>query len=253
MKPQKLILRSTWSEKLKLLLLPSKLYSRYLLWKHQRRGDKELNLLQFLIDPEKDAIDIGANKGVYTRALARLVPLVHAFEPNPKIYQIFCAGCPINASTYPIALSDASRTDQLLIPFNPKRKTYSNQGASLSRVKVSGQHAKIEVTSRTLDSYQFSNVGFIKIDVEGHELSVLAGAKNTLAKNKPTLMVELEERHTGFEIQELIAEVEKYGYWGYFLRNGVLTACNKLDALGEHRKALKTKSYVYNFIFFPRT
>jgi len=253
MTSQHLALRTTWSEKLKLLLLPTKLYTRYLLRKHQKHGDKELNLLPFLINPEKNAIDIGANKGIYTRALSKLVPLVHAFEPNPKIYQILCAGCPVNSSTYPIALSDDSRTTQLLIPFNVKRRTYSNQGASLSKVKVCGEHAKIEVTSRTLDSYQFSNVGFIKIDVEGHELSVLAGAKKTLAKNKPTLMVELEERHTGFEIQELIAEVEKYGYWGYFLRNGVLTACNKLDALGEHRKALKTKSYVYNFIFFPRT
>ena len=251
MKPQKQVLRSTWSEKLKLLLLPSKLYSRYLLWKHQRRGDKELNLLPFLIDPEKDAIDIGANKGVYTRALARLVPLVHAFEPNPKIYRILSAGCPINASTYPIALSDVSRTNQLLIPFNPKRKTYSNQGASLSRVKVSGQHAEIEVTSQTLDSYQFSNVGFIKIDVEGHELAVLTGAKKTLAEHKPTLMIELEERHTGFEIRELIDQVEQYGYSGYFLRNGVLTNCSKLDALGEHREALKTEKYVFNFIFFP--
>ena len=251
MKPQNLVLRSTWSEKLKLLLLPSKLYSRYLLWKHQRRGDKELNLLPFLIDPEKDAIDIGANKGVYTRALARLVPLVHAFEPNPKIYQILAAGCPINVSAYPIALSNVSKTTPLLIPFNARRKTYSNQGASLSRVKVSGEHAEINVVSRTLDSYQFNNIGFIKIDVEGHELSVLEGARETLIKNRPTLMVELEERHTGFEIQKLIGQVEQYGYSGYFLRNGALTACSKLDTVGEHREALETKKYVFNFIFFP--
>jgi len=251
MKPQKPVLRSTWSEKLKLLLLPSKLYSRFLLWKHQRRGDKELNLLPFLIDPEKDAIDIGANKGIYTRALSRLVPQVHAFEPNPKIYRILSAGSPINASTYPIALSDVSRTNQLLIPLNPKRKTYSNQGASLSRGKVSGEHLEIDVTSRTLDSYKFSNIGFIKIDVEGHELSVLAGAKKTLAEHKPTLIVELEERHTGLEIRELIGHVEQYGYSGYFLRKGVLTNCSELDALGEHREALKTEKYVFNFIFLP--
>ena len=63
-------------------------------------------------------------------------------------------------------------------------------------------------------------------------MSVLAGAKKTLAEHKPTLMVELEERHTGFEIRELIGQVEQYGYSGYFLRNGVLTNCSKLDAVG---------------------
>ena len=243
--------RSSRLETFKSLLIPSRMYIRYLLRKHLKHGDKELHLLVFLVDPTKNAIDIGANKGVYTEALARLVPTVHAFEPYPKIYDILSSGSRANTSTYRVALSNASETTELLIPFNAKRRTYSNQGASLSRIKVSGEHAAVNVTSRTLDSYQFKNIGFIKIDVEGHELAVLQGAQETLLRNKPVLMIELEERHTGLHIQALIAQVEKYGYSGYFLRNHQLTKCDRLDSSAEHRDAVGTSFYVFNFIFFP--
>lgn len=43
---------------------------------------------------------------------------------------------------------------------------------------------------RTLDSFKFDNIGFIKIDVEGHELKVLKGAVETLKKYSPTLCIE---------------------------------------------------------------
>ena len=53
----------------------------------------------------------------------------------------------------------------------------------------------IRVPLRTLDSYNLSNIGFIKIDVEGHELDVLRGAEVTLRRDQPNLLIEIENRH----------------------------------------------------------
>ena len=48
---------------------------------------------------------------------------------------------------------------------------------------------------RRLDDLALGDVGFVKIDVEGHELAVLRGAAETLQRNRPPLLVEAEERH----------------------------------------------------------
>ena len=49
---------------------------------------------------------------------------------------------------------------------------------------------KVPVQQKTLDSFNFSNVDYIKIDVEGHELKVLKGATNTIKKYNPLIIME---------------------------------------------------------------
>ncbi|MGO8126768.1 FkbM family methyltransferase, partial [Rhizobium ruizarguesonis] len=54
---------------------------------------------------------------------------------------------------------------------------------------------EISVPTRRLDSYQFGPLGFIKIDVEGHELKVLKGSQAILNRDHPNLLIEAEDRH----------------------------------------------------------
>jgi FkbM family methyltransferase len=53
----------------------------------------------------------------------------------------------------------------------------------------------VVVPMNTLDSFNFANVGFVKIDVEGHEEAVLHGGLKTIRSEMPNLMIEIEERH----------------------------------------------------------
>ena len=74
----------------------------------------------------------------------------------------------------PIALSDRSGTATLRVPRH-RRGGFSNQGASLSDVKVADDFMGVEIEAKRLDDLGLSDTGFIKIDVEGHEFQALAG------------------------------------------------------------------------------
>lgn len=237
------------SEWIKFNFIPAGIYARYLINKNLKKGEAELHVLPDVIPPGRLAIDVGANKGVYTRLLASLASHVHAFEPNPKAYRWLERALPPNVTTHPVALSDREGTAELYLP---QRGTgFSNQLGSLNVVKADSPHAVVPVQTRTLDSCALSDVGFVKVDVEGFELQVLDGARGTIARDKPVLLIELEERHTGKPIEDLIAAVTAMGYAAHFVQDGVLLSIDKFDADRHHRVPAKKSEYIFNFIFLP--
>jgi len=70
---------STLGERLKYSLVPGPLYIRYRARKERRRGEKEIALLPFLVDRRRNAIDAGANKGVYTFFIAKYARHTYAY------------------------------------------------------------------------------------------------------------------------------------------------------------------------------
>ena len=130
-------------------------------------------------------------------------------------------------------------------------------------LKYSGDTSIIEfaVDTRTLDSYGFSNVGLIKVDVEGHENSVLRGAWDTLQRNRCSLLVECEERHSPGAIEKLFSFTESLEYAGYFLLGENIIPISDFRTkehqdpsnLADWRGGWKRSGlYINNFIFIPR-
>ncbi len=241
---------STFEEIIKDLLVPGWLYMKYRVAKELRKGEPETRLLPFLVDRGRAALDVGANKGVYTHLLGPLATHVYAFEPNPKLYKSLIRSLPYNATAKPLAVSNAAGSAELRIPRGSK-KGYSNQGGSLSAHKVQGEFGAVTVEAIRIDDLDLPPVGFIKVDVEGFELQTLEGAVETLARDKPVLLIEMEERHTGIPIEDMIATVESYGYTGFALHQGRITKALGLDFDVCHRPMVGKKGYVFNFIFFP--
>jgi FkbM family methyltransferase len=243
--------RYTWEERFKYGVLPARLYLWRLLRKHWRKGERELRLLPEFVPPGRAAIDVGANKGVYTHYLSRIVTHVHAFEPNPKMYHLLCRTLPGNATAYTCALSDRDdETAEMIVPIYGGH--FSNATASLNVRKKDRQHGVFSVQTRTLDSFGFTNIGFVKIDVEGFEKAVLAGAVDLIARERPVIQVEMEEEHTGEPIETSLAFMEQFDMDGYFVREGRLVPLSAFVADRDHRRRVSKAAYVNNFIFRPR-
>jgi FkbM family methyltransferase len=241
----------TLEERLKFAFVPTSLYMRYRTAKEMRRGEAEVALLPFLADPARVSLDIGANKGVYTWLLRGCSREVHAFEPNPKMFRFLSRLRGGNVHVSPIALSNESGQAVLRVPRH-RRGGFSNQGASLSSVKVADGYEGVAIEARRLDDMDIADIGFIKIDVEGFEQAVLDGAQRTIARDRPVLLIEMEEAHTRQPIEDAIARVESLGYRGLFLNRGILHPMDAFDGDRHHRRAVSRQDYVFNFIFLPR-
>jgi FkbM family methyltransferase len=152
-------------------------------------SEGEVDLFRQCLRPGDVALDIGANLGAHTLPMAQLVGpsgAVFAFEPQRILFQILCANVALNelpnVHALPVALGRAvGRT---------KVPALDYRGASnFGGVSLGGAHGE-DVPVLTLDQLEVSKIKLIKIDVEGMELDVLAGAKQTLARCRPILYVE---------------------------------------------------------------
>lgn len=73
-----------------------------------------------------------------------------------------------------------------------------------------------------MDDLGLKNIGFAKIDVEGHEEKLLRGAADTLERSKPNLYIEIEEVHIDGCFKRTTDLLKSYGYQGYFMLQNVL-------------------------------
>jgi len=213
-------------------------------------GELELKLLDRLVAPGKNSVDIGANRGAYAYLLSTLSRHVYAYEPHPGVVERLKPSVPDNVSVHPIALSNRAASKTLYVPIrNGTEDTYLS---ALDRPH--DRHEQYLVNTDTLDRQRLRNVGFIKIDVEGHEREVLEGARHTIAIDKPVLLIEIEQRHLAVEMETIFRYVLAFGYDGFFYRGG------RLIGLAEFRPAIHqdprhmydVRSYINNFIFLPR-
>ncbi len=223
-------------------------YHRFKTRRHFARSRGELRLLPALVPPGRRALDIGANKGIYTEVLSWLAPQVVAFEPNPWMTRILRRVAAGNVRVEAVALSDRPGRAELRVP-QRRSGTLSHVSGSLVRHREVADSLGLEVELRSLDSYGFDDVGFIKIDVEGFEAAVLEGAQETLRRCRPHLLVEINESHTGRPVQESLAEITAAGYAGLFLHAGVLHPLAVFDPDRHHRPG--TADFVDDFIFLP--
>lgn len=129
------------------------------------------------------AIDGGAHVGAWTRVLAHHFDEVRSFEPSADNFACLeknTAGIS-NVQLFNCALGEESGRGSLHPPVNP-----GNSGAAWID---DGNDFDI----KTLDSFEFEEVDFIKLDVEGFEPQAIQGAAITIMRDKPVVLVEQKE------------------------------------------------------------
>jgi FkbM family methyltransferase len=230
-------------------ILPSKIYLRFLMWK---RGyeEPELKLVYDFCDSSSVSIDVGAAKGLYLAHMYNISKKCYAFEPRAKalkeLENLF-SNVTSNIQFENVALSNFSGfTDLKVLKRNGTLSTIEEDNLieSLGEVELS------RVKVKKLDDYKFEEkVGFIKIDVEGHEESVLQGAMNLLERDHPFLLIEIEERHKHNSINNATALLAKLGYQGFFYLNDHLESLKIFNIEKYQNYAVKGDKYIFNFIF----
>ena len=103
-----------------------------------------------------------------------------------------------------------------------------------------------------LDDLGLANISFMKIDVEGHEPSVLRGAIRLLETEKPVLLIEIEHRHNPHSFEEIERLLATFGYSGWRLSRDRLVPVHASEVEQLQKIPPSPNSYyVNNFIFVP--
>lgn len=146
---------------------------------------------QFQVGPNGLAIDVGASIGMNTVNYSDYFDQVVSFEPDPNVYDCLVQTVNANAchNVKTIQSAVGKRQETLNLILYPD----STFGNSLEPIGYKNKtRDTIPVQVNTIDSYNFQDVAFIKIDVEGNEMAVLEGAEQTILKYSPVIQIEIK-------------------------------------------------------------
>lgn len=225
-------------------------------------SEPELRLLPYLCDSRKTSLDIGAAEGLYMAHLLGLSAYCIAFEARPAQavhLKSVLARVTHHASVESVALSDSTGETKLrTLSEDPGRSTI--EVSNLLEDEDGGSMNEVIVPVRRLDDYALDNVGFAKIDVEGHELAVLKGGEQTVRRHRPSLLIEIEDRHRKNAVRDVTDFLTDLDYSGFFLLDGLVRPLSEFDRtvhqdsrnIGGWKSHWERKGiYINNFIFVP--
>lgn len=183
------------------------------------RGEPELRLLPFLVDKNRTAIDIGANKGLYTFYLSKLARKVYAFEPHPEYADFLAEASPSNVTVICRAVADECGEAAFYTP-SIDHSLHKNMATLTPKEADASHYEKKTVGVVSLDSLDIEDIGFIKIDIEGAEYRALKGADRSLRKSRPVLLIEILPGSRNRD--DVFNYLKELGYISLDLHDGVL-------------------------------
>ena len=233
-------------------------------WSRQvKSGDLAAALTDRFVSAGTVAVDVGASWGLFSYHLARKVGgsgTLYSFEPHPMNRAVLekLAKARPYVHFRPVAVSDLVGSADMQVPVFGNRHVTAQSSIAHG---FDGQHGvrveKVTVpTVRLDDEIGDQHIDFIKIDVEGHEISVLRGASAVLRRDLPPMLIEIEQRHLDHPIKDVFSEIENIGYALYFIDGPALRPVGEFD-LQKHQLSSVVPSeftpfsmpegYVYNF------
>jgi FkbM family methyltransferase len=178
-------------------------------WQHTN-----FRFAQTLIDNWTRCIDIGSNMACSAVQYSERFHIVECFEPTPMNIELWHLTIGENKITnchlHEVALGECEKTAEIILHEKNGGHNHLNNADRprwtgtkwAERIPKERRRASTQVQVKTLDSYEFHDVGFMKLDVEGYEYFVLQGAQETIKANRPTLQLEIRAN-----------QCRKFGYW----------------------------------------
>jgi FkbM family methyltransferase len=212
-----------------------------------------MNVMARIVHPDHVCLDIGANIGALTLVLADLARkgVVHSFEPS-SINSRFLAlnirrNGRRNAHAHAIGLGAAPGRALFTNLVGMEGCSFVNPpGQPVETIVASAWGSGIEqkseeVTIDTLDNWmartKLRRVDFVKMDVEGFELSVLDGGRDTFARHRPKMIIELNRNtlrlYFGIEPRALFDRLAEYYDFIYLIGEDVNQPPRRVASFGE--------------------
>jgi FkbM family methyltransferase len=226
-------------------------YLKYRQYLRSGVGEREIHLMDRFVDPSRAALDIGVHLGMYTRHLARYAKSVIGFEANPDSARFAARSLRGVAEIHWAALSSQSGMGSLRIPLEGAKGAEDALGTLSGANNLGGIPCReVAVPLKRLDEFDLPPVGFIKIDVEGHEEEVLRGGDGLLQRCRPLYMIEVEDRYNFGSIARVCSIFGERDYFGFFYDGTRLRPIQEFDR--DQFQAPTGQVFVNNFFFVPR-
>ncbi|AFZ58969.1 methyltransferase FkbM family [Anabaena cylindrica PCC 7122] len=183
--------------------------------------EPEMEFVRKLITPGMEILDIGANHGVYTLTMARLLQgqgKITAYEPASSVVSLLRKGVEANGFTnveiINAGLSDCEGEATLFLSTNSELNSLQQDGLSQQQETI-----KLLNLDRELEQHNWQKIDFIKLDAEGEEAKILAGGKRFFFEQSPLIMFELKHgKHINMRLIQLF---QNLGYETYYLVSSI--------------------------------
>jgi FkbM family methyltransferase len=211
-----------------MVVLANDLYISRSLIEYGEWTETEFDLMAQVLQPGDHVIDVGANIGSLTVAFAKRIGpsgIVYAFEPQPRIFQVLSTNCVLNNAVNARLFNAACGPDDgMLEIIEMAYDTPLNYGAvKLDELASAAASANItnpgQALSRNVpilkldDVYQHKTLKLMKIDVEGMETQVLAGASRIIKELRPAMYIENEFADKSPELVKAVFDLGYDAYW----------------------------------------
>ena len=182
------------------------LITPYVLLEQEDWFEDEVRFVRRVLRPGMAAVDVGASFGIFSMAMANAVGAqgqVWAFEPTPGTAELLQTTLALNEA-HQVNLTRAAVSDQ---PGTVEFITGPN--SELNAVAKAGEAGEevLTVPSLTLDQaaadHGWRDVDFVKLDVEGHELQVIAGGRSFFTTASPVVMFEIRAGESSVDLRPL--------------------------------------------------
>lgn len=218
-------------------------------------GYHEFNEWRYLhnfLKPEMVFVDVGANQGEYTLFAAKRLTTgrVFSFEPVDLFYKQLDINIKLNGFNNVSSFNFGLGQNVVSLPIYMAKETQMMAHEGLATIYQSEergnyiQDIQIKVFDDMVEALLINRLDVVKIDVEGAELSVLTGMKNSIVKFKPYILLEMNAitfNTAGYELNTILEFFNKLNYTAFNInKDGKLSPIREINS-------------VTNCVFAPRS
>lgn len=184
--------------------------------------EDEIKFVRHLLAPGQNAIDIGANYGLFTLSMAQAVGKngqIWAFEPASTTFGFLAKSVALNEFSQVVLDQRALSSDEGSAKLSLNENSELNEIVRSNSVVGSTETIRLTSLDRLMQEYDWQAVDFVKIDAEGEEARIIAGGKIFFAENSPLVQYEVKAGQTIH--LELVQAFNDIGYSSYRLVPGL--------------------------------